>query len=160
MEAKKEKVRMENGEINFSCLVSDCPSSCCGPFGGVHGNLDSLNNIDFGEISLTTNDSNKIISSGHARLIELVGENYRMKLNSDGSCSAFIDGKCSIHSSKPSICRAFPFYVDMFVGLCVASGSCPGCGGDGWTKLKDLTEEISAAKEIYNFWLENLSDQT
>jgi len=75
-----------------------------------------------------------------------------MRLNEDGSCKAFINGQCFIHDFKPSICRAFPFYIDMFVGLCVVSGSCPGVGA-GWTLLEDIRPEINAAKSIYNFWV-------
>ena len=131
MLSKKEKVRIENDKINYSCIMGDCPSSCCGPFGGVQNGLDSINGIDFAEITLTPDDSNKLISAGHAHLIELTDKGYyRMRLKVDGSCSAFIEGKCSVHVVKPSICRAFPFYIDMFVGLCTVSGSCPGCGGE------------------------------
>jgi hypothetical protein len=157
MEPKKEKVKIANGKINYSCLMGDCPSSCCGPFGGVQSGLDSVNGTEFSEITLTTNDSDKIINAGYAHLIELTEKDYyRMKLKPDSACVAFIDGKCSIHSIKPSICKAFPFYIDMFVGLCTVSGSCPGCGGDGWTDLKDISEEISSAKDMYDFWLRNI----
>jgi len=154
---KKEKAIIVDGQINYSCLVGDCPSSCCGPFGGVKSGLDSLDGIDFSEIILTPNDSDKIITSGNVHFVELTDKGYyRMKLHSDGACTAFINGKCSIHTVKPSICRAFPFYIDMFVGLCTVSGSCPGCGGEAWTNLNDLSLEISAAKDMYEFWIERI----
>ena len=160
METRKEQVRIKEGKINYACLMGDCPKSCCGPFGGVQNGLDSVNGTDFGEITLTPEDSNKLISAGLVHLIEMTNnDNYKMKLQKDGACIAFIDGKCSIHAVKPSICRAFPFYVDMFVGLCTVSGSCPGCGGEGWTDLKELSEEINASKAMYNFWLAKIEEK-
>ena len=74
-----------------------------------------------------------------------------MNLLSDGTCTAYLNGKCSIHSVKPTICQAFPFYVDMFVGLCAIT-TCPGFGA-GWTKIDKLSSEVEAAKSMYNYWL-------
>lgn len=154
MEVRKEKIKVDGNKINFACLMENCPTSCCGPFGGVQNGLDSVTDTEFADITLTDHNSKKIITSGNAHLIELTERGYyRMKLNPDSSCSAFINGICSIHKVKPSICRAFPFYLDMFVGLCTVSGSCPGCGSDGWTDFDDLSEEITAVKEMYEFWL-------
>ena len=82
-----------------------------------------------------------------------------MKLEEDGSCSAFLDGKCSIHSVKPSICRAFPFYIDMFVGLCAVSANCPGVGS-GWISIEEINPEIQATMAMYSFWIKRIEMNT
>ncbi len=151
-----KKVEIVDGEINFACLRENCPSSCCGPFGGVQRGIDSVEGRKFSEIVLTDEDANRLLSSGCAHLIERTSEAYyRMKLHEDGSCVAFKNGRCSIHAVKPTLCRAFPFYVDMFVGLCGVT-ECPGFGS-GWTKIEDLQGEVKAAKEMYSFWLDRMS---
>lgn len=150
---KNNKVNIKENKINYICLGSKCPKSCCGPFGGVQKGLDTLHDIEFCDITLTKEDRKKIITAGYFSFIEESSDGtYRIRLNEDGSCKAFINGQCVIHDFKPSICRAFPFYIDMFVGLCVVSGSCPGFGA-GWTLLDDIKPEINAAKNIYNFWV-------
>jgi Fe-S-cluster containining protein len=149
-------VKLIDGKINFACLREDCPSSCCGPFGGVHSGIDSVEGRPFSEIVLTPDDANRINSEGYSHLIELTDSgHYRMRLLEDGTCAAFKDGRCSIHKIKPTLCRAFPFYVDMFVGLCAVT-ECPGFGS-GWTKTENLKEEINAAKRMYSFWLDRMS---
>lgn len=149
-------VEIKDGRINFACLKEECPNSCCGPFGGVQRGIDSIEGRQFSEIVLTEDDTKRLLASGCAQLIEhSAGGNYRMKLQSDGSCIAFKNGRCSIHTIKPTLCRAFPFYVDMFVGLCGVT-ECPGFGS-GWTKVEDLQNEVKAAKDMYSFWLEGMS---
>lgn len=151
-----KKVEIVNGEINFACLRENCPTSCCGPFGGVQRGIDSVEGREFSEIVLTDEDSNRLLASGCAHLIERTSEGYyRMRLHEDRSCVAFINGRCSIHAVKPTLCRAFPFYVDMFVGLCGVT-DCPGFGS-GWTKVEDLQDEVKAAKKMYSFWLDRMS---
>lgn len=156
--ARKQLRKLEviDGRINFSCLREKCPNSCCGPFGGVQRGIDSIEGRRFSEIVLTPEDSNKIIQAGHSHLIERTSSGeYRMRLLEDGTCIALEGGLCSIHPVKPTLCRAFPFYVDMFVGLCGVT-DCPGFGS-GWTKVEKLQDEIKAAKEMYTFWLDRMS---
>lgn len=158
MEKNLKKVEIKNGKINFVCLIDKCPNSCCGPFGGVQRGIDSIDGIEFSEIVITNSDSKKIIASGYSLYIELCGDKYyKMKLLEDGTCSAFINGRCAIHLVKPTICRAFPFYIDMFVGLCVTT-TCPGFGA-GWTNLDNLETEINSTKEMYDFWLSQTSER-
>jgi Fe-S-cluster containining protein len=57
-------------------------------------------------------------------------------------------------SSRPTICRAFPFYFDLFAGLSMVE-ACPGVGGEP-QKVADLQEEIRAATDMYRFWLEEI----
>lgn len=149
-------VQIVDGKINFACLREDCPSSCCGPFGGVQRGIDSVEGREFSEIALTGEDASRLLAAGCSHLIEFTeAGHYRMRLLEDGTCSALKDGRCSIHKIKPTLCRAFPFYVDMFVGLCGVT-ECPGFGS-GWTKIEDLQAEVKAAKEMYSFWLDRMS---
>ncbi len=147
-----KRVEIVDDKINFVCLKEECPQSCCGPFGGVQRGIDSVEGRDFSEIILTDEDSKGILASGYSNLIELTDhDNYRMKLLLDGTCSAFVEGRCTVHRIKPTICKAFPLYVDMFVGLCAIT-SCPGFGA-GWTRIDRLYFEIEASKKMYNYWL-------
>jgi Fe-S-cluster containining protein len=150
-----KKVEIVDGKINFACLREECPNSCCGPFGGVQRGIDSLDGREFSEIVLTDEDANRIIGAGGSHLIEQTDKGtYGMRLLEDGTCSAFKNGRCSIHPIKPTLCRAFPFYVDMFVGLCGVT-ECPGFGS-GWTKIEDLSAEIGASTKMYQFWLDSI----
>jgi Fe-S-cluster containining protein len=148
-------IKVLDGRINFVCLREECPNSCCGPFGGVQRGIDSVEGRRFSEIALTIDDANLLNASGCSHLIELTDAGYRMRLLEDGTCSALKDGRCSIHPVKPTLCRAFPFYVDMFVGLCGVI-ECPGFGS-GWTRIERLQGEIKAAKKMYEFWLDRMS---
>ena len=149
-------LQIVDGKINFTCLKDECPSSCCGPFGGVQRGIDSVDGRQFSEIVLTDEDAKRLIESGCSHLIEPTERGrYRMKLLEDGTCSALKDGRCSIHKIKPTLCRAFPFYVDMFVGLCGVT-ECPGFGS-GWTKIENLQDEVKAAKDMYSFWLDRMA---
>lgn len=152
------RVEIKDGRINFVCLREECPHSCCGPFGGVQRGIESIEGRGFSEIILTPADYSRLASAGKLHLAEKAGTHYRMRLTEDGTCSAFKDGRCSIHQVKPTVCRAFPFYVDMFVGLCAVT-TCPGFGA-GWTPVADLAEEIQASKKMYQHWLDEIADET
>ena len=150
-----KKVEIKDGKINFACLKEECPTSCCGPFGGVQRGIDSVEGREFSEIVLTTEDYRRAISAGLSHLIEVTeAGTYRMRLHEDGTCTAFKNGRCSIQKYKPTVCRAFPFYVDMFVGLCGVT-ECPGFGS-GWTSVESLKGEIRAAKDMYQYWLDSI----
>ncbi len=147
------KLAVVDGKINFVCLREKCPDPCCGPFGGVQRGIDSVDGRGFHEIALTKEDTRRLLEAGCSDLIECVADDrWRMKTLEDGTCSAFKDGLCSIHKVKPTLCQAFPFYVDMFVGLCGVT-NCSGFG-KGWTDMRDLKGEVEAAKEMYAFWLD------
>lgn len=153
-----KKVEIVDGKINFVCLQQECPESCCGPFGGVQRGIESIEGRSFSEIILTSDDSKQLLASGESHLMEMPEEGrYRMKLLEDGTCTALKDGKCSIHHIKPTVCRAFPFYVDMFVGLCAVT-TCPGFGPDS-TKIEDLADEIEASRSMYQFWLDSIKNE-
>ena len=154
---KKNSVKIKNGMINFSCRMHLCQSSCCGPFAGITSNLTSIDERPFEEIVLTDEDYNKIYSSGHAELIEeAVSEHmgkkyYKMALEKDGTCKALCNGLCTINDIKPTLCKAFPFYFDMFSGLCAID--CEGFSDDYWTEIENCQYALDAAKKMYEFWL-------
>jgi Fe-S-cluster containining protein len=163
--------------LPFTCLGSECPNTCCGPFHGTRALQAILSQDDLGpvlggdadvdadrvsifaQIRLTEEDVHRIQEAGLDHFIVRRGTveapHYYMKLKPDGSCSALAnDGLCSIHSHRPTICRAFPFYIDMFAGLAMIS-SCPGVGA-GEQPVEALETEIAAAIDIYGFWIEQL----
>jgi Fe-S-cluster containining protein len=151
-------VEIVNGKLNFVCLAESCPEPCCGPFAGVQNGIAAVDGRPFHEIVLTEKDSRRLIAAGQSHMIDMrQGQNDCMRLLEDGTCTAFKNGRCSIHACKPTVCVAFPFYVDMFVGLCCVT-ACPGFSA-GWTPLAQLVSEIEAARNMYRFWLETIERQ-
>lgn len=155
---KKHTVKIENGMINFSCRMHLCQHNCCGPFCGVASDLSSVDERPFEEIVLTPEDYEKIYAAGHVELVEEAVSKqtgkpyYKMSLEPDGTCRALHKGLCSINSIKPTLCRAFPFYYDMFAGLCAID--CEGFSDDYWTELENCRYALDAAKDMYQFWLD------
>ena len=159
--------------IPFVCLGSECPSSCCGPFHGTRALRAVLTVEDLGrpldepaqsatdvsifaQIRLTAEDVARLQRAGLDRMMVYRGDSnrpaYYLRLRDDGSCAALTPtGSCSIHSYRPTICRAFPFYLDLFAGLSLVE-ACPGVGA-GEQPLSALKEEIASAIAMYKFWL-------
>ena len=150
---KKLEIIKKKINYNYYCLASECPNSCCGPFYGVQKGITSVEGRTFSEIILSNIDLHRLQQNGYQDKIEKTSEGYyRMRLHQDGSCQAFRNGLCSIHSFRPTLCRAFPFYIDMFAGLCAIT-DCPGLTV-GETPIEELQEEINAAKDMYSFWID------
>jgi Fe-S-cluster containining protein len=110
----------------------------------------------FAEIRLTAEDVERLQDAGLDSLIVRRGAperpGYYMRLQPDGTCAALsADRLCGIHPHRPTLCRAFPFYVDLFAGLSMVS-SCPGVGA-GEQTVEELKTEIQAAIDMYEFWL-------
>lgn len=145
----------------FKCLKSNCKKSCCGPFSGVSFELISLDKRPFSEIILTEEDSHTLIMNGFEHLFERVfskkhGKHYhRMITAPDGECIAYEREKCSIYSIRPTLCKAFPFYIDVFAGLCVVK--CPGVDVSN-DDTNDCKPYIDAARKMYAFWLNFYDD--
>lgn len=155
MKMNVKRVRIKKNMINYTCLQNECKKSCCGPFGGVQREIVPIEDRQFSEIALTDKDAINIINHGFSNFVEKTKFGYyRMAILTDGTCQAWKNGRCSINSFKPTLCRAFPFYVDMFAGLCIIT-SCEGCGA-GWTSLDLLKNEIDAAGEMYQFWVDRI----
>ena len=151
-------IKIQDGKINFSCKMDSCSHCCCGPFHGITDSLSNVENRPFDEIVLTDEDYDRIISAGHFDLIEegfseTMNRSYhKMALNGDGSCRAWVDGRCTINRIKPTICEAFPFYIDMFSGLCAIM--CEGFIDECVTDMKDCASSLESARKMYEFWVD------
>lgn len=156
-------IKMADGKINFRCKMNDCAHSCCGPFSAITDNLNSVEGRPFDEIVLTEQDYKNIYRAGFGDLIEeakseAMNKSYhKMALFPDGTCKAFVDGKCIIQSVKPTLCKAFPFYFDMFSGLCAIN--CEGFDDQNSIPVSSLSSCFEAARKMYEFWIEFYSTQ-
>lgn len=155
-------VKIKDGKINFACKMNNCKHTCCGPFCGISQEISSVDQRPFDEIVLTDKDYETLCKNGYSHLVEdgvssVNGKTYhKMALEPDGTCKAFVDGKCQIHEFNPTLCRAFPFYFDLFAGLCCIT--CEGFSEDNWVELEKCAPFIEAAKEMYRFWLDFYSE--
>lgn len=156
------QLKIKDGKINFRCKLDKCNRSCCGPFMGISSELHSADNRPFEEIVLTEEDCRNLIDSGYENLIEegfsplANKEYYKIALKEDGTCKAWVNGRCSIHAISPTLCKAFPFYFDMFSGLCAIG--CEGFSEDCQVELADVAGFIESAKKMYRFWLDFYSE--
>lgn len=154
----EHNLKIKDGKINFKCCQSNCKHNCCGPFAGISDELKSLDNRPFDEIVLTPEDYDGIVSKGFEKFVKknispVTGkEYYSMVLKEDGTCEAFFDGKCGIYEARPTLCKAFPFYYDLFAGLCAIS--CEGFSDDNWVDLEETEPFRKAAEKMYRFWLD------
>ncbi len=150
-------IKIKDGKINFCCKAERCEHTCCGPFCGITQELGNIDKRPFDEIVLTEEDYQLLYNNGYADLIEegyseeMKKTYYKMALEPDGTCKALINGRCSIHQFSPTLCKAFPFYFDMFSGLCAIQ--CDGFSDECWTDLKDYESYFLHAKKMYEFWL-------
>lgn len=155
---KNTTLKIKDGKINFFCKTHHCQNSCCGPFSGITQELNNIDNRPFDEIVLTPEDYEILYKKGYAHLIEegysseTQKKYFKMALEEDGTCKAFINGRCSIHEFSPTLCKAFPFYFDMFSGLCAIN--CEGFSDEHWTDLSNFKSYFLAAKKMYEFWLD------
>jgi Fe-S-cluster containining protein len=152
------EMKICDGKINFRCKKNYCKHSCCGPFAGITTELNNIDKRPFDEIVLTPEDYTVLYENGYANLIkegyskEMQKKYYKMALEDDGTCKAFVNGKCAIHDISPTLCKAFPFYFDMFSGLCAIS--CEGFDDNYWNDLDDFKINFEAAKKMYEFWID------
>lgn len=152
------QVKIKDGKINFRCKAEHCQHSCCGPFEGISKELCSLDSRPFDEIVLTDEDYRRICEKGFVEYVEEAYSQvakkpyYKMALEADGTCKAWQDGRCAIHGFSPTLCQAFPFYYDMFSGLCAIE--CEGFSEDSWSDLEEYKDFLQKAKEMYEFWLD------
>lgn len=155
---RQYEMKIKDGKINFRCKMNQCQHTCCGPFAGISNEIVNIDKRPFDEIVLTDEDYQGLCSNGLEQFIEesvspFNGKKYyKMALEADGTCKAFIDGKCSIYKHSPTLCKAFPFYFDIFSGLCAIS--CEGFTDDNWVDLKEMDFFLENAKKMYKFWME------
>lgn len=151
-------LKIENGKINFQCRRELCRHSCCGPFAGITKDICNIDNRPFDEIVLTHEDYEKLYQNGYADLIEegysegMKKSYHKMALEKDGTCKAWVNGQCAIHDFSPTLCKAFPFYFDMFSGLCAIN--CEGFTEECCSDVEDYRDYFENAKKMYEFWLE------
>lgn len=163
-------------KLPFVCLGSECPNTCCGPFHGTRALQAALTHADLGAVLLGINDPPEpegVVSifalirlsdtdlrwlqdAGLDRMVVRRGTMeqpaYYLKIREDGTCAALdSDRRCKIYAHRPTLCRAFPFYFDLFAGLSMVS-SCPGVDA-GQSTVGELQTEILAAVEMYELWL-------
>ena len=156
------QLKIKDGKINFKCKAEHCEHCCCGPFEGITKELCNIDRRPFDEIVLTPEDYQKIYDNGYSDLMEegysqeMNKSYHRMVLEPDGTCTAWKNGKCLIHDFSPTLCRAFPFYFDMFSGLCAIN--CEGFSDENWTEIEDYKYALDAAKKMYEFWLDFYSE--
>ena len=170
------KESLQNAHVTFTCLGTKCQSNCCGPFHGTRAVLSVLSIQDLGQtvgehdlvsedvsifaqIRLTPEDVDRLRSAGLDHLMVYRGSvgqmDYYLRLRTDGSCAALkVDGSCSIHPHRPTICRAFPFYFDLFAGLCMVE-ACPGTNSEP-VPIAERSEEIESAIKMYQHWLKEV----
>lgn len=151
-------LKIRDGKINFCCKMHYCSHNCCGPFSGITESLDSIDYRPFDEIVLTLEDYETLYKHGYSDFMvesysEETGKRYfKMALEADGTCKAFVDGHCLIHEFSPTLCKAFPFYFDMFSGLCAIR--CEGFSDEDWMEMSECVPYFEAAKKMYAFWID------
>jgi Fe-S-cluster containining protein len=138
--------------------MENCPNNCCEVYYGENPSLHSLHNISGSEIVLTEKDLQKFIGQKWAfkYLSEVTkdGNKHFIKTDKNGKCSAFENGRCSIHSIKPTVCKRFPLYIDPIQGISAVK-TCPAVSDD--IPLDGYKEQQSALKSMYEFWLGELN---
>lgn len=108
------------------CLGKNCPNHCCSnKFKGLSAALKNDDSSKFVQIQLDNEEVKRIVDKGRVDLIEFKNGNYFIKLNNDFSCSALVEGNCSIYDIRPNVCKLYPYYFDPFCGLCIDK-NCPG----------------------------------
>ena len=158
----ENKLKVRDGKINFRCKAEHCRHTCCGPFAGISAELTNIDNRPFDEIILTEEDVALFRENGREDLIEegvspVNGKKYyKIALEADGTCKAFEDGRCSIYQFSPTLCKAFPFYFDMFSGLCAID--CEGFSDEHWVDIKVFDKYIQCAKKMYRYWMDFYSE--
>jgi len=141
----------------FRCKKQECDINCCGKFGGITDNLIPIGGREFTEIILTKNDLHALLQSKYSEYVYIASDGLgRVKTDSNGECQAYRNRQCEINEFKPTICKSFPLYLDLFIGLC-AIKSCPP------TEQKllenDYKSEIKSFIEICEFWVEHYKER-
>ena len=137
----------------IKCKGSACEKNCCLAFNGISDRIKPFDSeIRFSDIILFEQDYNNIINHGYQEFIDKsINGLSRIKTSSDGVCSAFVDGKCRIYECRPLVCKAYPFYIDMFAGLCTIKDCCVAPSDYDVDKYSD---DINAAISVYKSWIE------
>jgi len=136
----------------LKCLGARCPNHCCKEYSGFSDRLQAIDSTGFSEIILLPRDVDNLRKAGMDSLIVKSSEgHWTIATSKEGVCGALTDGKCSIYPFRPAICRCYPLYLDLFVGMCELT-ECPGVEF-GKPKHYDRTcvEELLS---IYEYWIQ------
>lgn len=136
----------------IKCDSKKCKNNCCAVFDGISTHLTPFGgSFKFSDIILSIEDYRLLCENDHIDLIE-IGNNglIKLKTSDNGLCSAFKNGKCTIYDYRPTVCRAYPFYIDMFAGLCTIKDCCaaPQKGN-----IVDFLDDIKAVISVYKKWI-------
>ena len=135
----------------FCCQQDLCPDSCCGAYSGFSDKLNSVDGREFKDIVHTDEDALILQNSAFSHLIYQGQDGlYRILTDTDGYCAAYKSGKCLINDFKPTICKCFPLYLDMFVGIC-SHKDCPAANAD--YTLFDYENEVQSLIKMCEFWI-------
>lgn len=141
----------------FTCAGDKCIHSCCGEFDGISPLLRSLEGRRFSDIVLTPQDAARLLTSKYSQLIYRDEDGlYKIKTDADGACRAFKDHKCVINDIKPTVCKAYPLYLDMFIGLCVLNDCIAVKYDDNY---KTYLNELEPMLDMYDFWIKYLREK-
>lgn len=135
---------------SFRCKCDQCPpdQQCCGEFDGISNCLTPVENRLFSDIILTNADVEKMKNAGLDDIFENRNGLYFLKMNPNGSCPHFSnDRKCLIYENRPSLCKAYPLYLDMFGGLCYIN-SCPGTSNQKESD-SNYSDQVNALLDVY-----------
>ncbi|HAS00131.1 MAG TPA: hypothetical protein DEA43_02435 [Candidatus Moranbacteria bacterium] len=142
-------------QINWICLRDKCAKNCCGAFEDPLPNFVSIEGQERYEIEVLPNEIKKLkndckdcIKSNADK-----GKSY-MNLYKDHTCVLLKNGMCSKYEKRPSVCRSYPFYIDLFSGLNI-DNSCPGVK-KGWTNVSDLHINLSSLIKLYKSHIKNI----
>lgn len=137
---------------HFLCKGKLCNKNCCMEFNGISDRIIPFRGlIDFSDIVLSKDDFAALIEHGYQRFIDTSNEKiYKIKTSETGVCSAFSSGKCLIYDFRPTVCKAYPFYIDMFAGLCTIK-DCDAVSND--SNMIDYIDDIRAVLEVYKKWI-------
>lgn len=114
--------------------------------------MNPLGSIGFSEIILLPEDVNRLKEAGYEHLIRTNTEKIAtIHTAPDGTCAALKDGRCDIYDARPAICRAYPLYLDMFVGACTLN-ECKAVPSN--PQLSHYEGALSSLLDIYQFWID------
>lgn len=135
----------------FTCARLECDNCCCEEYEGFSGSLNSVDGRSFTSIILTYDEASVLLESPYASLVCADNDDlYHIRTDDKGYCSAFIDGKCVINDLKPLVCRCYPLYLDIMVGLCTHK-KCPVTNPN--QGISYYEKEIPSLIKLCEFWV-------
>lgn len=138
-------------KLCFCCHQQECTESCCGAYNGFSDKLNSVDGRSFTDIILTGDDARSLLNSEYRSLVYQGDDKlYRIATAEDGVCCAYQSGRCLINDLKPTICKCFPLYLDIFIGLC-SQKDCIAV--DTQYTLHNFRNEIEPLLNMCEFWI-------